>query len=125
MIALARRLGRFPARALRLGSEDEAADLLADWLEWSVTGQWRGRDGYDYWAALRGVTVPYLAVAGAADRFFAPPATCGDVVDQIGTARAVLSVHSGLGHRGLVLSRAARASAWPATATWLQETLGR
>lgn len=125
LIALARRLGRFPARALGLGAEDEAADVLADWLDWNVQGEWRGRNGYDYWAALRNVRSPYLAIAGAADRWFAPPAACGQVVNQIGTTHRRLSVHPGLGHRGLLLSRSARETAWRALATWLQETFGR
>lgn len=123
MIALARALGRFPARALGIGSEDEAAGILADWLGWNVRGRWRGRDGFDYWAALRAVSVPYLAVAGAADRLLAPAAACAQVVDQIGSTSKSLTVQPGLSHRGLVLSHRARDSAWRATASWILETL--
>ena len=122
MIALARALGRFPARALGVGSEDEGAELLADWLEWNVKGRWVGRDGYDYWEGLRAVRQPYLAVAGGADTLFAPPAACAQVVERIG-ARASLSVHDGLGHRGLVFSARARDTAWKSMADWLADTL--
>lgn len=125
MIAVARALGRFPSRALGLGSEDEAAGILADWLEWNVRGRWLGRDGYDYWAALRDLAVPFLAVAGAADRHLAPPGACEQVVRQIGAARTALSVHAHLSHVGLVLSHRARDTAWRAAAQWLLETLGR
>jgi oxygen-independent coproporphyrinogen-3 oxidase len=125
MIGLARAVGRFPARALGVGSEDEAADILADWLAWNVRGRWLGRDGYDYWTALRAVAQPYLAVAGASDRLFAPPAACRQVVQQIGSSRRELSVHPRLTHRGLALSARARDTAWRATATWLLETLAR
>lgn len=125
MIGIARTLGRFPSRALRLGSEDEAAGILADWLEWNVRGRWLGQDGYDYWAALRDLAVPFLGVAGEADRHLAPPAACEQVVQQIGSARRALSVHAHLSHGGLVLSRRARDTAWRAAAQWLLETLGR
>jgi oxygen-independent coproporphyrinogen-3 oxidase len=118
-------LGRFPARALGVGSEDEAADILADWMEWNVRGSWRGRDGYDYWAALRTVSVPYLAVAGSADRLFAPAAACAQVVEQIGSSSKALAVQPELTHRGLALSHRARDTAWRAAATWILETLSR
>lgn len=123
MIAAARALGRFPARALGVGSEDEAAGILADWLGWNVRGTWRGRDGFDYWAALRQVSVPYLAVAGSVDRLFAPAAGCAQVVEQIGSTSKTLTVQPGLTHRGLVLSHRARDTAWRAAATWILETL--
>lgn len=123
MIAVARALGRFPARALGVGSEDEAAELLADWLDWNVRGSWRGRDGYDYWAALHTLAVPYLAVAGRSDHWLAPPSACAQVVEQIGAENKALSVHPRLGHRGLILSRRARESAWPALADWLADAL--
>ena len=123
MIALARALGRFPARALGVGSEDEGAELLADWLDWNVKGRWVGRDGYDYWEALRTLRTPYLAVAGADDTLWAPPAACAQVVERVGRDHATLTVHDGLGHRGLVLSPRARDSAWSATADWLANTL--
>jgi oxygen-independent coproporphyrinogen-3 oxidase len=123
MIALARALGRFPARATGVGAEDEAAELLADWLAWNVRGRWVGRDGYDYWHALRTLRAPYLAVAGERDRWFAPPAACAQVVEQVGAENKTLSVQPQLGHRGLVLSGRARAHAWPAVAEWLADAL--
>lgn len=122
MIGLARGLGRFPARALGIGSEDEAVGILADWLAWNLRGRWVGRDDYDYWAALRELRVPYLAVAGASD-IWAPPRACAQVVEQVSAENKALSVHPRLGHRGLVLSRRARQTAWPAAAEWLADAL--
>src|SRR2546423_14575 len=83
-IALARVLGRFPARALRFGNEDEAAEIISEWMEWNVRGTWLGSDGFDYFAALASITTLYLGVAGAADRGFAPPPACRQGGERVG-----------------------------------------
>jgi alpha-beta hydrolase superfamily lysophospholipase len=122
-IALSRAMGRFPARALRFGNEDEAAEIIAEWMEWNVRGVWLGTDGFDYFAGLGALSAPYLGVAGGADRIFAPPSACRQVVERVGSARKMLTVEPGLSHRGLVLSERARESCWPNIAAWLKETL--
>jgi alpha-beta hydrolase superfamily lysophospholipase len=122
-IAVSRALGRFPARALRFGNEDEAAEIIAEWMEWNVRGAWKGTDGFDYFAGLAAVSTPYLGVAGGADRLFAPPAACRQVVERLGGARKTLAIEPGLSHRGLVLSEHARTSCWPRVVAWLKETL--
>jgi len=122
-IGLARLLGRFPARALRFGNEDEAAEIIAQWMEWNVRGAWQGTDGFDYFAGLAALSTPYLGVAGASDRIFAPPAACRHLVDQVGTARKKLLIEAGLSHAGLVLSEGAQDSCWPNIVAWLKETV--
>jgi oxygen-independent coproporphyrinogen-3 oxidase len=122
-IGLARALGRFPARALGFGSEDEAEGILAEWMRWNVRGRWVGADGFDYFAALGSVRTPYLAVAGGSDRVFAPAAACRQVIDRVGAERKTLKVEPGLSHSGMVLALRARESCWPGVATWLKETL--
>jgi hypothetical protein len=122
-IALSRVMGRFPARALRFGNEDEAAEIIGEWMEWNVRGQWLGTDGFDYFGGLAALSTPYLGVAGGADRVFAPPAACRQVVERVGAARKMLMVEPGLSHSGLVLSKHARRSCWPNIVAWLKETL--
>lgn len=122
-IALSRAMGRFPARALRFGNEDEASGIIAEWMEWNVRGTWLGTDGFDYFAGLAAVTTPYMGVAGGADRIYAPPAACRQVVERIGATRKELVVEPGLTHRGLVLSERARVSCWPRVVVWLKELL--
>jgi hypothetical protein len=92
-------------------------------MEWNVRGSWRGMDGFDYFDGLSGVTASYLAVAGGADRVFAPAVACRQIVEQIGSARKKLAVEPGLSHRGLVISPQARATCWPNIVVWLKETL--
>ena len=122
-IGLSRALGWFPARALGFGSENEAAGILAEWMRWNVRGRWVGSDGFDYFAALASVNVPYLAVAGARDRVFAPPGACRQVVERVGADRKMLVVEPGLSHRGLIIARRARETCWPNVSAWLKETL--
>jgi alpha-beta hydrolase superfamily lysophospholipase len=122
-MAVSRLLGRFPARSLRFGNEDEAAEIIAEWMEWNVRGTWLGTDGFDYFAGLAALNTPYLGVAGGADWIFAPPQACQQVVDRIGSTRKSLAIAPGLSHRGLVLSDQAETSCWPAIVAWLEETL--
>lgn len=121
---IAKALGRFPARALRMGSEDGGAGILADWMMWNVRGRWVGSDGFDYCAALERVETPLLAVAGRGDRLFAPPESCREVVDRLGAARKeLLVVGPRLSHRGMLLDPRARDRCWPRVAEWLKQTL--
>jgi alpha-beta hydrolase superfamily lysophospholipase len=121
--AISRALGRFPARTLGFGNEDEAPEIISQWMEWNVRSAWLGSDGFDYFAALNAVATPYLAIAGASDRIFAPPSACKQVVDRIGASRKTFVVEPGLSHRGLVLSERGRAGCWANLAVWLKETL--
>ena len=67
MLATARRVGRFPARALRLGSDDETLACCEDFERVARTGRWTSRDGRtDYLAALANVRVPVLQVVSDA-----------------------------------------------------------
>ena len=51
--AVCRRLGRFPARRLRMGSDDESRTFFEDFERFAVTGRWTSADGrLDYLAAL-------------------------------------------------------------------------
>lgn len=124
-IGICHALGRFPARALRFGSEDEAAGILAQWMRWNVRGGWIGADGFDYFAALADVRAPLLAVAGEADTLFAPPPACAEVVVRFGAARKALCVYPHLSHKGLLLDPRARARCWPDVAERVAALLGR
>lgn len=119
-------LGRFPARLLGLGPEDELPGVMAQWMQWNLQRRWRGEDGIDYEARFPELRAPVLFLAGAADRFFAPPAACRALCDRIGSSDKTFLVcgrDSGfsedLGHTGLLVHRAARAEVWPRILAWL------
>src|SRR5207247_10401940 len=101
-VALSRALGHFPARALRFGNEDEAVEIIAEWMEWNVRGVWRGTDGFDYFAGLAALSTPYLGVAGGSDWPYPPPRACQQIVDRGGAARTQLAVPPGLSPLGPV-----------------------
>jgi predicted alpha/beta hydrolase len=74
-VRTARRVGRFPARALRLGSDDESLQYVEDLARFGLEGRWSSHDGTrDYLAALGEVHVPLYSIASTGDRINARPA---------------------------------------------------
>jgi predicted alpha/beta hydrolase len=72
---VSRALGRFPARALGLGSDDVARPWIEDFLRFVGTGRWTSADGrVDYREALARVRIPVLQVLSEGDRLECPPA---------------------------------------------------
>ena len=63
------RIGRVPARSLRIGSDDESARYMRDLLRAPLEGRWCSADGAtDYLASLSKVTIPVAAVVSRAER---------------------------------------------------------
>ena len=71
MTEVARRKGRYPARALRTSSDDESLDMMED-LNRFAEQSWSSRGGVDYLAALAKVRVPVVSLAGGRDRICTP-----------------------------------------------------
>jgi predicted alpha/beta hydrolase len=66
--------GRFPTRALGVGSAEEATPYVRDLRRFWRTGRWGSADGRDDWLALaRALTLPRLSVLGAGDALLARP----------------------------------------------------
>lgn len=119
-------LGYTPGLALRLGPEDELKGALASWFRWNYTRTWTGRDGFDYLAALRQVTLPTLAFAGAGDRVIAPVSGCQKVYQALGSREKGFVVcgksqgfREDYTHARLIASRAAQDETWPRVIDWL------
>ncbi len=118
--------GRFPARMMGIGPEDELARVMAQWMTWNLRGRWRADDGTDYGARLGEVRVPVLAMAGAGDRLWAPPRAVHGLVDLLASPDRTFMVcgrdegfSRDYDHNGLVISRPARAEVWPRIVDWL------
>jgi pimeloyl-ACP methyl ester carboxylesterase len=111
--ATSQMLGRFPARLLRLGPEDELPRVMSQWMTWNIEGHWTGDDGTDYSAGLAELHMPFLMIAGTADRFFAPPHACEGLFKMIGSARKDFRVFQDLDHVGIMVSKRARTEVWP------------
>jgi len=127
--AVARRLGRFPARALRIGSDDETRACVDDFRRFATSGRWTSADGaVDYWASLRRVGIPVLQVVSEGDRFECPPECGRRFVAHCPGRHDVLRVSTGEGgspppnHMGLVTGGRAR-RAWAEIAAWLSDVV--
>lgn len=128
--ALSWSLGRFPARFLGLGGEDELGGVMVQWMSWNVAGAWRWRGGPDLLAALAPVPFPVLVAAGSGDRLFAPRSGCRALCARLGeNARfaefgRATGCSEDFGHAGLVVSRAARTEVWPVILDWIESAAG-
>jgi predicted alpha/beta hydrolase len=70
------RVGRLPARRLRLGSDDASGRCVRDLLRFMREDRWASEDGADdYLASLGRVVVPVSAVSSDGDRMTCHPAS--------------------------------------------------
>jgi pimeloyl-ACP methyl ester carboxylesterase len=126
-VGLSSALGRFPARLLRFGAEDELPGVMAQWMRWNLAGAWRWEGGPDLIAGLSKVRAPALLVAGSGDRVFAPPALCRELLAVLGSPEKTFwdfgkrsGASEDFGHAGLVVSKAASREVWPRLLDWMK-----
>jgi predicted alpha/beta hydrolase len=136
MLSVTRRVGRFPARALGRGSDDESLRCVQDIGRFARLGGrgdagggpgWRSADGRDdYIAALGRVPIPVLQVVSGGDRLECPPA-CGAALLAAcrgGGERELLRIDRRddggppPGHMGMVTSDRVK-GAWAKVEEWM------
>lgn len=115
LLETSRRVGRFPARALRFGSDDASTEALTTTFRPLLEGVWRSDDGVDdYGAGLSRVAVPVCAVSSEGDHFICPPASAEAFARRTSGPVACLRVARGSdgrpapSHMAIVTSTAAR-----------------
>ncbi|MGQ9495324.1 MAG: alpha/beta fold hydrolase [Thermoanaerobaculaceae bacterium] len=120
-------LGRFPARALRFGPEDEDGGIMAQWLAWNLKGRWLSRSGVSILDSLPNLKMPVLVVAGSGDWLWAPPLLCLQLYETIPATRKAFwevgpknGCQNNPGHVALVVSPQCRERLWPQLTRWLQ-----
>jgi predicted alpha/beta hydrolase len=130
-VAIGRRFGRFPARALRLGSDDEALAHFEDVERFARTGGWASADGsVDYLSSLSRVRVPVFQMVSDGDRIECPPECGARFIAHCNAPHEVLRVACSddggapPGHMGLVTSGRTR-SAWERVETWMRSVVPR
>jgi hypothetical protein len=124
-LTVSRRVGRFPSRSVRRGSDDESLRSVEDFNRFARTGQWTSADGRaDYLASLGRIRVPVLGVVSEGDKLECAPA-CGErlLVRTGGPQRLVRVEHRDdgsppPGHMGLVTSGRVR-KAWSEIEGWM------
>jgi predicted alpha/beta hydrolase len=121
--------GYFPARALRLGSDDESARFMSALVRFTREGTWTSEDReLDYAAARTKVTIPVLAMASHGDRLNCNPACAERMIGATRGPREFVCVGRAddggpaPDHMGLVTSGTAR-TAWQRAAEWIEGAL--
>lgn len=111
----ATRVGRLPARVLRMGSDDASGRFARDLLRFMQHGAWTSEDGRDdYLASLSRVTVPVCAVASDGDRVMCHPDCAAAFARRCAGPVEIVRVTRGddgrrpPGHMKLVTTRRAR-----------------
>lgn len=119
-------LGRFPARALRLGPEDEDGGIMAQWLAWNLKGRWVTRSGVSILESLPSLGMPVLVAAGSGDWLWAPPSLCFQLYETIPAKQKAFwevgpkyGCQNRPGHVALVVSPQCREKLWPRLTRWL------
>ncbi|WP_341708788.1 alpha/beta fold hydrolase [Halopseudomonas sp.] len=121
--------GRVPARALGLGSQDEARAIHAANLAWE-RGEWRDlEDGFDYASALNGLAwPPSLYLAGDRDRVLGHIDDVRRFARELGRHDAqVILLEKGrgcsrhYGHSDLLTHPQAEQDHFPLIADWLAQ----
>ncbi len=134
--ALTRLLGHVPARALKLGPDNENAAVMLQWYGWNLSGQWTGTDGLDYSRTLSQLHnlkhLPILTLAGSGDWFIAPTGACRSLQSLLPSDRKTwleCGVQGGYSenysHARLVSSRSSAREIWPRIADWLLDNTAK
>lgn len=71
--AVSRVVGRFPSRALRVGTDDEALPYVRQLVGFTTSGRWRSTSGEDWLTGMRAVSAPVLSVTSVDDRWMCHP----------------------------------------------------
>ncbi len=114
--AFTRLYGYFPVRRLGMGTDDESAAYVLDFLRYVRSGIYRKHDGADYLAGLRNIRAPVLAFVGSEDDLLCHPAACARFLATIPDHE--LRIVQGADHRALVTDERHR-PVWQAAADWL------
>jgi predicted alpha/beta hydrolase len=126
MRALTRARGYFPARAFRVGSDDEAEPYVEGWARNWDRDEWMNDDlGVDYRAAMATLRVPILALASVGDRVLCTPQAAFRFIGRASRANVRFELirrsdddgHDPPDHMAMVTTRGA-VSSWHDTANF-------
>ncbi len=112
-------LGKVPGPAFGLGPEDENSAFLKQWCQWNRAGQWIGKDGFNYYRAMKDIKIPAFLIAGSKD-YIAPPNGCEKLFLSLGSVKkkfVLCSKEEGFSedynHDRLIACRNSQTEIWP------------
>jgi predicted alpha/beta hydrolase len=120
------RQGYFPARALRMGSDDESAAYFASLIRVTERGAWASDAGVDYLASLANVRIPVLSLASDGDRINCVPICAENFHARVAGPRTIERIRHAddggraPGHMDIVTTDRAK-SAWERVEAWMRE----
>jgi predicted alpha/beta hydrolase len=127
--AVTAKRGYFPARALRLGSDDEASGYMRALVRFAREEAFATQDGKsDYAAGLRHVTVPVFSISSRGDWLNCRPVCAERMLRALGGPKSFMTVEKSddgsapPGHMALVTTERAL-SAWAQGIAWLERML--
>ncbi len=111
--------GKIPGPLLGLGPEDEISGFLNQWCQWNRSGNWFGKDGFDYYKAIKNIRIPTLLISGERD-LIAPPKGCQQIFKSLGSTQkkyVLCSKATGYSedynHPRLIASQNSKKEIWP------------
>ena len=112
-------LGKVPGPLFALGPEDEISGFLNQWCKWNRSGNWLGKDGFNYYKAMESILIPTILISGGND-LIAPPNGCQQVFQSLGSTQkkyVLCSKATGFmenyNHPRLIASQNSRTEIWP------------
>lgn len=112
-------LGKVPGPLFGLGPEDEISGFLDQWCQWNHSGKWIGKDGFNYYKAMKDINIPTCLIAGGND-LIAPPNGCQQIFQSLGSSKkkyVLCSKATGYmenyNHPRLIASQNSKTEIWP------------
>jgi pimeloyl-ACP methyl ester carboxylesterase len=123
-----KRMGGLSGTRLKRGPEDEPVSLAIETLRWHGLFGRFGDAEQDWWAGLREVQVPVMAVAAQGDQQD-PPWACEKMLKQFGSSLSEYlclgkkrGFSSDFGHVEMLISKEAQREVWPLISQWLRKS---
>lgn len=132
---ITKRLGYFPARALRLGPDNEPRSYFGQFIQWVRHNRWTSADGQvDYLEGAGNIRIPILSIAGAGDDLMCRPVSAEKFIRAAvrnapvscitASRQTVPGLSIAPGHMELVTSTASR-PIWDLVGRWCGEQVFR
>jgi len=119
-------LGKFPAKRLGLGPENEAPGVILDVINWKKRGgSWQTSTGHCFWKGFSQITQPCLVISSKGDTTD-PADGCEYLYHQLPSKRkqfVLLSTEAGYAkdydHVGMIIDKSAQQEVWPLIDRWI------
>lgn len=118
--------GRFPAKKLKFGPEDESNSVMLQMMNWRRTGKWLDSQGNDFWQGIPNIKLPIMMITSDGDaqdpkkgvELLFERFTCEKDYICLGKALGYKKDYS---HPGMVVDKDAKLEVYPLVLDWLKK----